>query len=316
MGLNFIPGCQVWCSAAFSAATTYAVTGSLKAAFTSGAITAATAYAFSEVGQHFNGLDESGSINFGGNMLTSGQVAQQITAHALVGGVSSSLQGGKFGHGFFSAGVTKGIGGAFLPGGDNLSSGEIAQGTVVSAVIGGTASKISGGKFANGAQTGAFQYLFNQIGKKVSREIAIRQAMRNLKETYKAGLQTGSLAIGAGIVRVGTYVYEHESWFSDKVLYSADGWVNGNGGRFLDLHSNAGAGSQGVPSDVSDWLVTIDEAMGSPDLLRLEARLGDSFDVTSIDIWNTTNNAMLHVTRPNGSSNDWSCSNFKSGETC
>jgi hypothetical protein len=44
-----------------------------------------------------------------------------------------------------------------------LSSGEIAQGTIVSAVIGGTASRISGGKFANGAQTGAFQYLFNQV---------------------------------------------------------------------------------------------------------------------------------------------------------
>jgi hypothetical protein len=82
-----------------------------------------------------------------------------------VGGIASTLLGGKFGHGFFSAGVTKGIGGAFLPGGDSLSSGEIAKGTVVSAVIGGIASKISGGKFANGAQTGAFQYLFNQVGK-------------------------------------------------------------------------------------------------------------------------------------------------------
>jgi RHS repeat-associated protein len=182
VGLNFIPGCQVWCSAAFSAATTYAVTGSLKAAFTSGAITAATAYAFSEIGSHFNGLDESGSINFGGNMLTSGQVAQQITAHALVGGVSSSLQGGKFGHGFFSAGVTKGIGGAFLPGGDNLSSGEIAQGTVVSAVIGGTASKISGGKFANGAQTGAFQYLFNQAGESLKRNLATPEQAKIIQQ--------------------------------------------------------------------------------------------------------------------------------------
>ncbi|MDC0601888.1 hypothetical protein OAP14_02535 [Aliiglaciecola sp.] len=176
VGLNFIPGCQVWCSAAFSAATTYAVTGSLKAAFTSGAITAATAYAFSQIGSHFDGLDgvNGGTYNFGGNMLTGGEVAQQIAAHAVVGGISSDLQGGKFGHGFFSAGVTKGIGGAFLPGGDNLTTGEIAQGTVVSAIIGGTASKISGGKFANGAQTGAFQFLFNQAG----RALAERRARR------------------------------------------------------------------------------------------------------------------------------------------
>jgi len=202
VGLNFIPGCQVWCSAAFSAATTYAVTGSLKAAFTSGAITAATAYAFSEIGSHFNGLDGSGSINFGGNMLTGGQVAQQITAHALVGGVSSSLQGGKFGHGFFSAGVTKGIGGAFLPGGDNLSSGEIAQGTVVSAVIGGTASKISGGKFANGAQTGAFQFLFNQAGqaiKKWSYENQLKKGLLRLGIDGSSGLRASEIRAMRGL---------------------------------------------------------------------------------------------------------------------
>ena len=34
---------------------------------------------------------------------------------------------------------------------------------MASAVIGGTASVIGGGKFANGAQTGAFGYLFNRL---------------------------------------------------------------------------------------------------------------------------------------------------------
>jgi hypothetical protein len=41
-------------------------------------------------------------------------------------------------------------------------SGQIAKGAFISSVIGGTTSVISGGKFANGAKTGAFQYLFNQ----------------------------------------------------------------------------------------------------------------------------------------------------------
>lgn len=153
------------CLAAYNGLQTYAVTGSLGASLRSAAISYATAYAFSEIGSHFDGLKKTGSINFGGNMLTGGQVAEQISAHALVGGITAELQGGKFGHGFFSAGVTKGLGGAFLPGGDNLSTGEIVKGTVVSAIIGGTASKISGGKFANGAQTGAFQFLFNQAAK-------------------------------------------------------------------------------------------------------------------------------------------------------
>jgi hypothetical protein len=34
--------------------------------------------------------------------------------------------------------------------------------TAIEAVIGGTISMIGGGKFANGAQTGAFRYLFNE----------------------------------------------------------------------------------------------------------------------------------------------------------
>jgi hypothetical protein len=38
---------------------------------------------------------------------------------------------------------------------------EMIGNTVRDAVVGGTISVIGGGKFANGAQTGAFRYLFN-----------------------------------------------------------------------------------------------------------------------------------------------------------
>jgi RHS repeat-associated protein len=139
--------------------------GALRGAFTAGV----TAYVFQQIGQNFKGVSDSNLagldrlradgfgliadvgeanlINFGGNMLTGSQIAQQIAAHAIVGGVSAELQGGKFGHGFFAAGVTKGAGGAFLPGGGNLSTGQVIRGTVISAVVGGTASVISGGKF-------------------------------------------------------------------------------------------------------------------------------------------------------------------------
>jgi hypothetical protein len=153
-------------------------TGSLKGALV-GAFSGA---AFYGIGQQFKALSngnidkwnaasaaEAGSImdglhTFGGIELTSGQIAGQIASHAATGGVTSALAGGKFGHGFFSAGVTKGIGGTYLPGGNNLVSGQIAKGAFISSVIGGTTSVISGGKFANGAKTGAFQYLFNQAG--------------------------------------------------------------------------------------------------------------------------------------------------------
>lgn len=117
------------------------------------------------------------------------------------------MSGGKFGHGFISAGVTKGVGGTFLPGGSNLSSGEIASGTAISAVIGGTVSSLTGGKFANGAQTGAFQYLFNQAS------VAIKQEFAKFKELWNeypkgtngrnARPSSDSYAINQCAIRVG-----------------------------------------------------------------------------------------------------------------
>jgi hypothetical protein len=42
--------------------------------------------------------------------------------------------------------------------------GDVTIGVTIHAVVGGTAAELGGGKFANGAQTGAFSYLFNQLG--------------------------------------------------------------------------------------------------------------------------------------------------------
>ena len=198
VGLNFIPGCQVWCSAVYTAASTFAVTGSLNAGIKAGAIAYATGKAFQEIGNHFSDVSGGGGadINFGGNMLTETQVSQQIAAHAIVGGVSSSLNGGKFGHGFFSAGVTKGLGGAYLPAGSDLSAGEVAYGTFTSMVIGGTASVISGGKFENGAKTAAMQYLYNQLGK-VNYSKIWKDVTRTLSD-YWGGVKSQEIEVFRG----------------------------------------------------------------------------------------------------------------------
>ena len=74
-----------------------------------------------------------------------------------MGGVLAVVQGGKFGHGFASAGITKSFTNVQL-----AASGDgVVGGSIVAAAIGGTASAVTGGKFANGAQTAAFQFLFN-----------------------------------------------------------------------------------------------------------------------------------------------------------
>ena len=149
--------------------------------------------AFQGIGKAFKGMAAQNAANsvkglseFGGNMLTSGQIAGQVASHAMAGGVISTLGGGKFGHGFFSAGFTKAAGGAFLPGGGNLTTGEILGGTIASAVIGGTSSVLSGGKFANGARTAIYQYLFNQVNKEIqtSDTVKLIRGARKLFDKY------------------------------------------------------------------------------------------------------------------------------------
>ena len=100
---------------------------------------------------------------FGWNLAT----AQHVATVAVTGGITASLQGGKFGHGFLSAGIGAGVGG--IPGLRGLQSGKIAARTVVSAVTAGTVSEITGGKFANGAMTAAFFSLISSAAQRASR---------------------------------------------------------------------------------------------------------------------------------------------------
>lgn len=70
------------------------------------------------------------------------------------------LQGGQFGHGFANAGLSA----VLSPAIDQI--GNPVVGTVVSAIVGGTGSSLSGGKFANGAITASFSYAFGAIARK------------------------------------------------------------------------------------------------------------------------------------------------------
>ncbi|MGS2724936.1 RHS repeat-associated core domain-containing protein [Porticoccus sp. GXU_MW_L64] len=129
--------------AAYSEAVTYANGGSLLDGVKAGAISFAQSYVFSQIG----GADLS--------------APERIFAHAVAGGVFSELQGGKFGHGFVSAGLTKAftsyIGFDYSDG----STAAVIGRTTVAAIVGGTISELTGGKFGNGAATAAIAHLFN-----------------------------------------------------------------------------------------------------------------------------------------------------------
>lgn len=84
----------------------------------------------------------------------------RIGAHTLSEGAMEGLQGGNMLHGFMM-GATSSLGGSFID--HNLESlgklGEVAANSILS----GTVDEIGGGKFANGAITGAFTIMFNDM---------------------------------------------------------------------------------------------------------------------------------------------------------
>ncbi len=92
---------------------------------------------------------------------------KQIFVHGTAGGVMSTVQGGKFGHGFITAGIMKGVG--------KIQTGSNLGRTMIQSLVGGTLSKLTGGKFANGAVTSAIQYVVNEIGGLASAQKAPQQ---------------------------------------------------------------------------------------------------------------------------------------------
>jgi hypothetical protein len=95
-------------------------------------------------------------------------MANAIGAHAAVGCAMQAVSGGDCGSGALSAAFSKAVSPS-LPGA-NSPTEEKVLGVITSAVIGGTAAELGGGKFANGASTAAFGYLFNAMsGRQLAR---------------------------------------------------------------------------------------------------------------------------------------------------
>ncbi|MGY6518971.1 MAG: RHS repeat-associated core domain-containing protein, partial [Lysobacteraceae bacterium] len=136
-------------AAANTAAVVYgaglgAVSGGISTQSTSGALWGA-----------FSGMAFAGAGNYIRDAGWSQGSWQAAATHAGVGGVLSHMQGGKFGHAFVSAGLSK-----YQMG--NHVTAEGMTGGLQAALIGGTVSRLTGGKFANGAATAALQFAVNQ----------------------------------------------------------------------------------------------------------------------------------------------------------
>ena len=123
-------------------------------------------------------------------------LAKYGLAHGAVGGMTSVLRGGRFGHGFLTSALPATFGSSL---GERLGGavGSARAGRVIaSAVLGGTASQLTGGKFVNGAATGAFYSVITQVWTDVrygntnsghASEI-IKNIPENAEEIFEKGL--------------------------------------------------------------------------------------------------------------------------------
>jgi len=125
-----------------------------------------SAAAFHGVGTYFSNIRGAAAKNLGrfGNFVKDNLRLTKTIAHGLTGGIMNELQGGKFAHGFLSAGATQALAPSIESigiGDGSLSFGDRALRVASAAALGGAVSEVTGGKFANGAVTGAFSRGFN-----------------------------------------------------------------------------------------------------------------------------------------------------------
>lgn len=242
--------------------------------------------------------------------------AAQMGIHGLAGGILSDLQGGKFGHGFITAGIMKGVG--------KIQAANTLGRTMIQAIAGGTVSKLTGGKFANGAVTAAMQFVVNEVSAMYERHIAVKNAISTLKRTYKADNSKGADTVHTGHEQ-GTYVYQEEG----ESGYRNDLQSNkyGNANYAINLESEPSTGSVSGPGDtcffcndreVTDWVVS--QKAGSS-VNRILSVAQDKLGVSSVYVWdrpmrfNSMSNTVRHF-KLDSSSGTWNCSVYSGGGSC
>ncbi len=174
----------------------------------SGALFSGVGYAVGDAG-----------LSAAGEVVNGGRFAEAIALHGIAGCISGVASGGRCGPSALSAAFSK----AALPVTTGFEDG--LERAFAHAVVGGTASVLGGGRFANGAQTGAFSYLFNYCSQATAKCFAAWA--KNLGKIGLGGLGMfgGSAlcttvvgcALGSvGVVAGAANVYEGTDWVFNR----------------------------------------------------------------------------------------------------
>ncbi len=148
----------------------------------------------------------------------------KVLAHAVAGGVMSELQGGDFGSGALSGGFTQAVSwsGVFDGVGDPTTWEGRSANALAAAVVGGTASVIGGGKFGNGALTGAFSRLFNDLKENQLRGLAGEAARSADLPGALRGVRIGVTVDGKIVEAVADFVYRNGGLVIDEVKVGSE----------------------------------------------------------------------------------------------
>ncbi|NHQ94337.1 hypothetical protein GYK42_28635 [Janthinobacterium lividum] len=185
----------------------------------------------------------AGNVIAGGNFLTGASEAAAwsgaagIALHGVVGCATSSATGGSCGSGALSAAFTKALASTeFMK--SVTESGNKLSGAAISAAAGGSASILGGGKFANGAVTGAFSYLFNDsLHNEFCRE-SVCDRFESLKTSPIGKLYNYIFGERVGVPVNATYGYGGTA-FAGVVGYSADAGIALDSTRNACLYINS-----------------------------------------------------------------------------
>ena len=221
-------GCAVFIpliAAVTSAVITGVTTGRLDAALQAGVIAGAQALAF-------QGLDAG--IGGSSGFLSGGYFGRAIGS-ALIGCGAAAASGAKCGAGALSGAITSLAG--------PITNGQsFAASLIANSMVGGLASVVGGGKFADGAVTGAFQYAIGYAAAQSRQSSAAGSGLGYAMATQDEGAARAQPAgvqvacgpcfwlVGAGIVLAGQYAVQstYDLLNSGK---GGDVLNNENGGR-------------------------------------------------------------------------------------
>lgn len=227
---------------------------------------AATAYLTGGVSEFAGGAATAGSG------ATVSSVAIRTVGHSAVQGTMAAAQGGDFWQGAAAgaiSGLTAGLVDRIMPNDVSYTAQFIRVGTA--ALIGGTASELSGGKFANGAISGAMVRMFNC-------EITLKN--RYAESTYAVGVK-GDVSIA------GVKISARNSNGDPKISISSD-FYSATPDK-ISIRASAGIASFSV-STYTDGSIGFSTELGVGAYISVSQKI--NIGVMAVDTYNAISNGI------------------------